>query len=100
MKNPDVRGIGLTESGRKAVATLAETVSQDPNQKENHNRVFVLNEILAHTTAAIHMYPDSGSDMSIIEISGQDTKYVRVKKGKLIESDEQKPVVPEPDLFW
>ncbi|MBI9092576.1 MAG: hypothetical protein JEZ12_25450 [Desulfobacterium sp.] len=84
---PDVRGIGLTGSGREAVAILADTVFSDSG---NRSRVCVLNEIVAHTTAAIHMDPDAGKDMSIIEIGGQDAKYVRVNKGKIIESDMNK----------
>lgn len=87
---PDIRGIGITGSGREAVAILTETVFQDPEQKENQGNVCVLNEIIAHTTAAIHMDPDNGNDMSIIEIGGQDAKYVRVNKGKIIESDMNK----------
>ncbi len=85
---PDIRGIGLTGSGREAVAILADTVFKEENTILN--RVCVLNEIIAHTTAAIHMDPDAGKDMSIIEIGGQDAKYVRVNKGKIIESDMNK----------
>ena len=50
----------------------------------------MLNEIIAHTTAAIKMDPDHGRDLSIIEIGGQDAKYVRVNQGKIIESDMNK----------
>ncbi len=95
---PDIRGIGLTGSGREAVAILADTVFSDPDQTQNQespetrsrSKICVLNEIVAHTTAAIHMDPDAGKDMSIIEIGGQDAKYVRVNKGKIIESDMNK----------
>ena len=81
---PDVRAIGLTGSGREAVAVLAKAVyGGDGN-------VSVLNEIVAHSTAAIHCDPDKGRDMSIIEIGGQDAKYVRIRGGRIIESDMNK----------
>jgi activator of 2-hydroxyglutaryl-CoA dehydratase/predicted nucleotide-binding protein (sugar kinase/HSP70/actin superfamily) len=85
---PDVRAIGLTGSGREAVATLARTVFQD--EKGGSDRISVLNEIVAHATAAISCDPDKGADMSIIEIGGQDAKYVRVSGGRIIESDMNK----------
>ena len=82
--SPDVRAVGLTGSGREAVATLARVVYQ------GEGRVSVLNEIVAHATAAIHCDPDKGRDLSIIEIGGQDAKYVRVSGGRIIESDMNK----------
>ncbi|MBC2714472.1 MAG: hypothetical protein HF978_04100 [Desulfobacteraceae bacterium] len=85
---PDVRAVGLTGSGREAVATLARTVFQDENG--HADRISVLNEIVAHATAAISCDPDQGKDMSIIEIGGQDAKYVRVSGGRIIESDMNK----------
>jgi activator of 2-hydroxyglutaryl-CoA dehydratase/predicted nucleotide-binding protein (sugar kinase/HSP70/actin superfamily) len=85
--SPDVRAVGLTGSGREAVATLARTVFADEN---GHERISVLNEIVAHATAAICCDPDKGADMSIIEIGGQDAKYVRVSGGRIIESDMNK----------
>ncbi|MCP3941745.1 MAG: hypothetical protein GY710_09730 [Desulfobacteraceae bacterium] len=95
--NPDIMGIGLTGSGREAVSTLVQTVFQDQNSRDSDqspvqtkNRICVMNEIIAHTTAAVHMDPDKGQDMSIIEIGGQDAKYVRVNQGKIIESDMNK----------
>ncbi len=88
--SPDVRGIGLTGSGREAVAILAETVFRDPENPAGKERICVLNEIVAHTTAAVHMDLDRGNDMSIIEIGGQDAKYVRVSNGQIIESDMNK----------
>jgi len=81
---PDVRAIGLTGSGREAAAVLAESVFG------SGDFVSVLNEIVAHSTAAIHCDPDQGRDMSIIEIGGQDAKYARIRGGRIIESDMNK----------
>jgi activator of 2-hydroxyglutaryl-CoA dehydratase/predicted nucleotide-binding protein (sugar kinase/HSP70/actin superfamily) len=86
--SPDVRAVGLTGSGREAAATLARIVFADENG--HTDRISVLNEIVAHATAAISCDPDQGSDMSIIEIGGQDAKYVRVTGGRIIESDMNK----------
>ncbi|MDO9263428.1 MAG: BadF/BadG/BcrA/BcrD ATPase family protein, partial [Desulfosalsimonadaceae bacterium] len=89
---PDVRAVGLTGSGREAVATLARTVFPDSGEGAGKagGKVCVLNEIVAHATAAIFCDPDRGSDMSIIEIGGQDAKYIRVNGGRIIESDMNK----------
>ncbi len=81
---PDVRAIGLTGSGREAVATLIRAVFPD---SEN---VVVLNEIVAHATAATRCDADGGSDLSVIEIGGQDAKYIRVQGGRIVESDMNK----------
>jgi activator of 2-hydroxyglutaryl-CoA dehydratase len=88
MGKPDIRALGLTGSGREAVATLARTVFS--NGDKDQNRVCVLNEIVAHATAAISCDPDHGNDMSIIEIGGQDAKYIRISGGRIIESDMNK----------
>ncbi len=85
---PDVRAIGLTGSGREAVATLARTVF--PDSGYGTGKVCILNEIVAHATAAVFCDPDQGRDMSIIEIGGQDAKYIRVSGGRIIESDMNK----------
>ncbi|MFZ5572560.1 MAG: BadF/BadG/BcrA/BcrD ATPase family protein, partial [Thermodesulfobacteriota bacterium] len=89
---PDVRAVGLTGSGREAVATLARTVFPDSGEGvgKTGGKVCVLNEIVAHATAAIFCDPDQGKDMSIIEIGGQDAKYIRVSGGRIIESDMNK----------
>jgi activator of 2-hydroxyglutaryl-CoA dehydratase/predicted nucleotide-binding protein (sugar kinase/HSP70/actin superfamily) len=81
---PDVRAIGLTGSGREAVATLVRTVFPESD------RVCVLNEIVAHANAAIECDPENGKDMSIIEIGGQDAKYTLIKGGRIVESDMNK----------
>ena len=81
---PNIRAIGLTGSGREAVATLFKAVFANTDQ------IVVLNEIVAHATAAIRCDPDGGRDLSIIEIGGQDAKYVRVSGGRIVESDMNK----------
>jgi activator of 2-hydroxyglutaryl-CoA dehydratase/predicted nucleotide-binding protein (sugar kinase/HSP70/actin superfamily) len=81
---PDVRAIGITGSGREAVATLLRAVFP-----ESENLV-VLNEIVAHATAAIRCDRDRGADLSVIEIGGQDAKYIRIQKGRIVESDMNK----------
>ena len=88
MGRPDIRAVGLTGSGREAVATLARTVF--PDSETGMGKVSVLNEIVAHATAAILCDPDRGNDMSIIEIGGQDAKYTRISGGRIIESDMNK----------
>jgi len=82
--SPDIRAIGLTGSGREAVGTLVRGVFPDSD------RVIILNEIVAHATAAIRCDPDGGKDLTIIEIGGQDAKYIRVSGGRIIESDMNK----------
>ena len=81
---PKVRAIGVTGSGREAVATLLRAVFPESE------RLVVMNEIIAHATAAIHVDPNGGEDLSIIEIGGQDAKYCRVKGGRIVESDMNK----------
>jgi activator of 2-hydroxyglutaryl-CoA dehydratase/predicted nucleotide-binding protein (sugar kinase/HSP70/actin superfamily) len=82
--SPDIRAIGLTGSGREAVATLFKAVFPDPD------RIVVLNEIVAHATGAIRSDADGGKDLSVIEIGGQDAKYIRITGGRIIESDMNK----------
>ena len=81
---PDIRAIAITGSGREAVATLTRTVFSESDQ------VTVLNEIIAHATAAVREDPDHGHDLSIMEIGGQDAKYIRVLDGRIVESDMNK----------
>ncbi|MCJ7797490.1 MAG: hypothetical protein MUQ56_12140, partial [Thermoleophilia bacterium] len=81
---PDIRAIGITGSGREAVATLLRTVFPDTE------RIVVLNEIVAHARAAISCDPDNGEDLSVIEIGGQDAKYMRIQGGRIVESDMNK----------
>jgi len=80
----DVRAIGVTGSGREAVATLLRAVYPDSDS------IVVLNEIVAHATAASRCDVDHGADLSVIEIGGQDAKYIRVQGGRIVESDMNK----------
>ncbi|MFQ5456972.1 MAG: BadF/BadG/BcrA/BcrD ATPase family protein, partial [Myxococcota bacterium] len=81
---PDIRAIGVTGSGREAVATLLRAVFPDSDH------IVVLNEIVAHARAAIRCDPDGGNDLSVIEIGGQDAKYARIQGGRIVESDMNK----------
>ena len=78
---PDIRAIGVTGSGREAVAALLRGVYGDTD------RLVVVNEIAAHATAAVRLDGDGGADLSVIEIGGQDAKYIRVTDGRVVESD-------------
>jgi len=80
----DVRAIGVTGSGREAVATLLRAVYPD------NDNIIVLNEIVAHATGAARCDVDGGADLSVIEIGGQDAKYIRVQGGRIVESDMNK----------
>jgi len=80
-RSPDVRAIGVTGSGREAVAALLRGVLGETDA------LVVVNEIAAHATAAVRVDPDGGADLSVIEIGGQDAKYVRVVDGRVVESD-------------
>jgi len=81
---PDVRGIGLTGSGREAVGTLVRGVFPDSKS------IVILNEIVAHATASIRCDTNQGKDLTIIEIGGQDAKYIRISGGRIVESDMNK----------
>ncbi|MFC1850971.1 BadF/BadG/BcrA/BcrD ATPase family protein [candidate division CSSED10-310 bacterium] len=81
---PDIRAIGITGSGRYAVATLIQAVYPQCE------RIVILNEIVAHATAAVFCDRDDGQDLSVIEIGGQDAKYIRLSGGRIIESDMNK----------
>ena len=82
--NPDIRGIGLTGSGREAVGTLVRGVFSSSES------IVILNEIVAHATASIRCDESNGKDLTIIEIGGQDAKYIRVSGGRIVESDMNK----------
>jgi len=81
---PDIRGMGLTGSGREAVGTLVRGVF--PECKS----IVILNEIVAHATASIRCDKGKGKDLTIIEIGGQDAKYIRISGGRIVESDMNK----------
>ncbi|TNF24103.1 MAG: hypothetical protein EP329_25965 [Deltaproteobacteria bacterium] len=82
---PDVRAIGLTGSGREAAASVLEACWPALS-----DRMVVVNEIVAHTAAAVRCDPDGGKSLSIVEIGGQDAKFVQVVGGRIVESDMNK----------
>lgn len=82
---PDIRAIGVTGSGREAVATLLRAVFAG-----REDRILVLNEIIAHATAAVSLDPDKGADLSVVEIGGQDAKFIQISGGRISESDMNK----------
>ncbi len=82
---PDVRAIGITGSGREAVATVLRAV-----YGENNHQLTVYNEIVAHATAAIRCDPDHGQSLSVVEIGGQDAKFIQISGGQIVESDMNK----------
>ncbi len=77
-----VIAIGLTGSGRDAAATAVRAAFPGAG-----DRIFVQNEIVAHAAAAIALDPDKGRSLSIVEIGGQDAKFINVKNGRVLESD-------------
>ncbi|MCC6999959.1 MAG: hypothetical protein IT370_35500 [Deltaproteobacteria bacterium] len=78
----DVRAIGVTGSGREAVATVLRAVY--PAAAE---RLVVENEIVAHATAAVRCDERAGASLSVIEIGGQDAKFIQIRAGQIVESD-------------
>jgi activator of 2-hydroxyglutaryl-CoA dehydratase/predicted nucleotide-binding protein (sugar kinase/HSP70/actin superfamily) len=77
-----VAAIGLTGSGRDAVATVVRAAYPDLGA-----RLTVLNEIVAHATAAVRFDAEGGRSLSIVEIGGQDAKFINVRDGRVLESD-------------
>ncbi len=71
-----VRGFGATGSGREIVGSLLATVY-------GRQAVYVLNEIAAHATGALHLDPRVDT---IFEIGGQDAKYIRLAGGRVIDA--------------
>jgi len=81
LPNPVV-AIGLTGSGRDAAATVVRAAFP-----ELGSRLMVENEIVAHATAAKQLDPGCGRSLSIVEIGGQDAKFINVQGGRILESD-------------
>ena len=79
---PNVRAIGLTGSGREAAATVVRAAFPDQQA-----RIVVINEIVAHATAAIRCDEAKGKSLSVVEIGGQDAKFIQVVDGQIVESD-------------
>ncbi len=82
---PDVRAIALTGSGREAAATVVRAAFP-----EAADRIVTLNEIVAHATAAIRCDDRGGESMSVVEIGGQDAKFIQIEGGRIVESDMNK----------
>ncbi len=81
----DVRAVGLTGSGREAAATVMRAAFP-----ELADRVVVINEIVAHATAAIRCDEGGGESLSVVEIGGQDAKFIQIVGGQIVESDMNK----------
>ena len=79
--NPVV-AVGLTGSGRDAAATVFRAAFP-----ELGGRLIVQNEIVAHATAAAGLDPDGGRSLSIVEIGGQDAKFINVENGRVVDAD-------------
>lgn len=82
---PDVRAIALTGSGREAAATVMRAAFP-----EAADRIVTLNEIVAHATAAIRCDDRGGESASVVEIGGQDAKFIQIEGGRIVESDMNK----------
>ncbi|MCW5830527.1 MAG: hypothetical protein KIT79_14570 [Deltaproteobacteria bacterium] len=82
---PDIRAIALTGSGREAAATVLRAAFP-----EFAGRILVLNEIVAHATAAIRCDERKGESLSVVEIGGQDAKFIQIAGGQIVESDMNK----------
>lgn len=79
---PDIRAIALTGSGREAAATVLRAAF--PLMTD---QIVVLNEIVAHATAATHCDEKGGKSLSVVEIGGQDAKFIQIADGQIVESD-------------
>jgi len=82
MTSASVVGMGLTGSGRDAAAAVMRAAFPEAGK-----RLVVQNEIVAHATAAACLDPDGGRSLSIIEIGGQDAKFISVRDGRVVDSD-------------
>ena len=80
-----MRAIALTGSGREAAATVVRAAFP-----EAADRIVTLNEIVAHATAAIRCDERGGESMSVVEIGGQDAKFIQIEGGRIVESDMNK----------
>jgi predicted CoA-substrate-specific enzyme activase len=74
-----IKAVGCTGSGREIVASLLRASLPE----ETYEQIFVLNEIAAHAHGAL--YYDSGVD-TVVDIGGQDAKFIRLEKGRVIDS--------------
>ena len=81
LRNPVV-AVGLTGSGRDAAAAVFRAAFPGLG-----GRLIVQNEIVAHATAAAELDPDGGRSLSIVEIGGQDAKFINVENGRVVDAD-------------
>jgi predicted CoA-substrate-specific enzyme activase len=70
-----VVAFGATGSGREAAGSLLTSCY-------GRDAVFIVNEIVAHATGALHYDPRVDT---IFEIGGQDAKYTRLAEGRIID---------------
>ena len=77
-----VVAVGLTGSGRDAAAAVFRAAIPDLG-----GRLVVENEIVAHAVAAVRLDPDGGRSLSIVEIGGQDAKFINVEGGRVVDAD-------------
>ena len=75
----DIKVIGCTGSGREIVGNLLRTSLPEESQKQ----IFIFNEIAAHAQGAF--YHDNEVD-TVVDIGGQDAKFIRLEKGRVIDS--------------
>src|SRR5665648_980960 len=78
LPNPVV-AVGMTGSGRDAAAAVFRAAYPDLGA-----RLIVQNEIVAHATAAARLDPAGGRSISIVEIGGQDAKFINVEGGRVV----------------
>ena len=71
-----VMAVGTTGSGREIAGSLMSACF-------GGERVFVLNEIAAHSAGALHFDPEVDT---IFEIGGQDAKYIRLDGGRICDA--------------
>ncbi len=77
-----VVAVGFTGSGRDAAATVFRAAY--PGRAA---RLTVQNEIVAHAVAAAALDPDGGRSLSIVEIGGQDAKFINMENGRVVDAD-------------
>jgi predicted CoA-substrate-specific enzyme activase len=75
----DIKAIGCTGSGREIVGNLLRTSLPE----ESQGQIFIFNEIAAHAQGAF--YHDNEVD-TVVDIGGQDAKFIRLEKGRVIDS--------------
>ena len=70
----DIRGVGTTGSGREMIGELIGAAT-------------VNDEITAHKTGAMHVCQQMGMEPvdTIFEIGGQDSKFIRIEKGVVVD---------------